>query len=480
LNPFINSKTPKEMKKIFTLCMIGAFTLLSFTSKAQFSENFDGGILSLSGNCWQFTQIEWTSTPGEVINGTGSLYSNPPVNGTSTRDIFSPVLNITSTSLTFTFNYKLSSKISGNATRTIEIGLTGTSNNFTSLQIITLDNNSPVTVQNYSNSFSVTPGYYKLSVKTGGATGDGNTRIIFDDFFADANALYGPVSHCNSAPVAVDDVFTGIIGSPFYGNILTNDIEPNGETMNPAIIVSSSDGNVIVNPNGSFSFIPNIGFAGFVTTFTYRLNDNGFAPMNSNIATVTINFSVAASLPVHLISFQGNMNKNNKVTLQWKVADNQTVSHFEVQRSSNGKDFATIGLVLGSEKTDVENYMFYETVNSTDKVMYRLIMIDKQQDASYSKILVFQNKSAGAPNLIKIFGNPVNDKLTFSFTSSSSQTVDVKVYDMSGRLQLNQKITSYEGSNMVSLPLTSNFKPGFYVVEVNDGTERQIAKFVKQ
>jgi len=136
--------------------------------------------------------------------------------------------------------------------------------------------------------------------------------------------------------------------------------------------------------------------------------------------------------------------------------------------------------VFASEKTDVENYMFYETVNSTDKVMYRLIMIDKQQDASYSKILVFQNKSIGKSNLVKIFSNPVNDKLTFSYTSSSTQTADVKIYDMSGRIQLNQKITSYEGSNMVSLPLSSNFKPGFYVVEVNDGTERQIAKFVRQ
>jgi len=468
------------MKKIFTLFALVAITFLSKESKAQFNENFDGGILSLSGNCWQFTQIEWANTPGEVINGTGSLYSNPPVNGSSTRDIFSPLLNITSTSLTITFNYKLSNKISGNATRTIEIGLTDTSNTFTSLQIITLDNNSPVTVQNYSNIFSINPGYYKLSIKIGGSTGDGNTRIIFDDFFADANALYGPVSHCNSAPVAVDDLFTGIMGSPFYGNIMTNDIEPNGETMNPLIVVTSPDGTITVNPNGSFSFIPNVNFAGNVTSFNYRLNDNGFAPMNSNIATVTINFSAPGSLPVQLVSFQGNKNKSNKVSLQWKVADNQTASHFEVQRSSNGRDFTTIGIVFASEKTDVENYMFYETVNSTDKVMYRLIMIDKQQDASYSKILVFQNKSIGKSNLVKIFSNPVNDKLTFSYTSSSTQTADVKIYDMSGRIQLNQKITSYEGSNMVSLPLSSTFKPGFYVVEVNDGIERQVTKFVKQ
>lgn len=205
----------------------------------------------------------------------------------------------------------------------------------------------------------------------------------------------------------------------------------------------------------------------------------GVNSINDNFGGCLRAPAASGVLPVHLVSFQGNMNKNNKVSLQWKVADNQTASHFEVQRSSNGRDFTTIGVVFASEKTDVENYMFYETVNSTDKVMYRLIMIDKQQDASYSKILVFQNKSTSNANLIKIFSNPVNDKLTFSYTSSITQPVDVKIYDMSGRIQLNQKITSYEGSNMVSLPLSSTFKSGFYVVEVNDGTEPQMAKFIK-
>src|SRR6187401_562760 len=40
-----------------------------------------------------------------------------------------------------------------------------------------------------------------------------------------------------------------------------------------------------------------------------------------------------STLPIHLISFQGNMNKNNKVTLNWTVADNETANSFEVERS---------------------------------------------------------------------------------------------------------------------------------------------------
>ena len=57
-------------------------------------------------------------------------------------------------------------------------------------------------------------------------------------------------------------------------------------------------------------------------------------------------------------------------------------------------EFKTIGIVFASEKKDIEDYMFYETISSFDKVMYRLKMIDKNNNVTYSKILVFQSKAA--------------------------------------------------------------------------------------
>ena len=186
-----------------------------------------------------------------------------------------------------------------------------------------------------------------------------------------------------------------------------------------------------------------------------------------------------STLPIHLMSFQGNMNKNNKVTLNWTVADNEIANNFEIERSFNGRDFTSVAVVFATEKMGTENYMYYETINNNDKVMYRLKMIDKNHEVNYSKILIFQLKST-ITNNFKIIGNPVNDKLTFSYTSSATQLVDVKVYDMSGRIVLNNKVTSLEGNNVISLPLSSTFKAGMYIVEVNNGTEIQSSKFVKQ
>jgi hypothetical protein len=111
--------------------------------------------------------------------------------------------------------------------------------------------------------------------------------------------------------------------------------------------------------------------------------------------------------------------------------------------------------------------------------MNRLKMIDKHREVDYSRILIFQLKSTIANN-IKIIGNPVNDKLTFSYTSPATQVIDVKVYDISGKTVLKNKVNSMEGSNVISLPLSSSFKAGMYVVEVNNGTELHSSKFVKQ
>ncbi|HEX6170559.1 MAG TPA: T9SS type A sorting domain-containing protein [Chitinophagaceae bacterium] len=184
-------------------------------------------------------------------------------------------------------------------------------------------------------------------------------------------------------------------------------------------------------------------------------------------------------LPVHLLRFQGNMNKNNRVTLNWTVADNETVNSFEIERSFNGRDFTTVGIVFASEKRGNENYMFYETVNNNDKVMYRLKMIDKGHDVDYSRILIFQTKTLITSD-IKVYGNPVKDKLTFSYFSNATQPVQVKVYDLTGKTLMSQKVNSAEGSNMLSLPLASTFKAGMYVVEVTNGSDRQVTKFVKQ
>src|SRR4029078_4647406 len=136
----------------------------------------------LPGKCWSYTNVNHTTTAGEVITGTGSAYTNPPTSSSGIRSITSPYLNVNSTSLTISFKYKTSSKINGNATRTIEIVLVPKTGSAISLQTLTMDNNTSTSVLTHNVTYTLaTTGVYRLQLRIGGATGDGNSRVIFDD-----------------------------------------------------------------------------------------------------------------------------------------------------------------------------------------------------------------------------------------------------------------------------------------------------------
>jgi hypothetical protein len=124
--------------------------------------------------------------------------------------------------------------------------------------------------------------------------------------------------------------------------------------------------------------------------------------------------------------------------------------------------------------------MFYETVSSFDKIMYRLKMIDKNGHVNYSRTLVFQSRLTTNNNTIRILGNPVTDQLTLNYRAFTSRSIDVRIYDMTGRVLMTNKMNSLEGNNMLTFSLDSTFKPSMYVVEVSNGTDIQKAKFVKQ
>src|SRR5215471_803643 len=170
-----------------------------------------------------------------------------------------------------------------------------------------------------------------------------------------------------------------------------------------------------------------------------------------------------AILPVTLVYFQGSR-ENNTTTLHWNVAQNEMSGRFEVERSYDGQNFSTAGTVVATSKTGSENYTFSESVEG-NKIYYRLKMYDAKQSASYSKILEFENSTTSA---LKIINNPVGDRLTMSFNSTNSQPVEIKIYDLTGRLHMKQTINIYAGNNLLSIPLSSTIRRGMYAVEVTN------------
>ena len=207
--------------------------------------------------------------------------------------------------------------------------------------------------------------------------------------------------------------------------------------------------------------------------------------MKKIIPLLLISFSIItqslnAQLDLAFISnFSGN-STNSCNHLTWTIVSNQSVSSFEVEKSTDGKDFKTIAVLGATEKFNTENYTYADTAISEDKIMYRLrVLIRRSQNDFYSRIILVKPKTKLDDN-IRIIENPVRDRLSFNYYSAEVQQTAIKIYSLTGKILVSQKISSFKGNNLITIPLSSGFNPGMYVIEINTDIISQTAKFVKQ
>ncbi len=111
------------------------------------------------------------------------------------------------------------------------------------------------------------------------------------------------------------------------------------------------------------------------------------APFASPTYTST---STIKKLP-SVINFNGNIT-NNRVLLQWQVNENEAADQFEIEKSTDGKNFFLAALVFGTDKPETDNYWFYEKAKQT-KFYYRVKMITKSKKSSYSSIIEIKPNS---------------------------------------------------------------------------------------
>jgi hypothetical protein len=152
-------------------------------SKGQFNENFDGStISSLTSNCWVLNGSSTTTTSGEAINGT-SIFTAPSTNSGSKVDIYTPVMTLLSSTMNMSYDYRLTAVLGGNATRSIQIGLVNMNGNLIASDILTIVAGNTTNVLHYTHTFSaLSLGNYRMVYRIYGSNGNGNVRVILDNF----------------------------------------------------------------------------------------------------------------------------------------------------------------------------------------------------------------------------------------------------------------------------------------------------------
>jgi gliding motility-associated-like protein len=124
----------------------------------------------------------------------------------------------------------------------------------------------------------------------------GNDTIVFSVCDTDNNCindtLFVTILPVNDNIVVMNDFFSTNENTPFSGNIISNDADPDGTLLNLTTtpLVLPANGIVIVNANGTFDYLPNAGFIG-IDTIVVEICDSGF-PLPATCANDTIFITV--------------------------------------------------------------------------------------------------------------------------------------------------------------------------------------------
>jgi hypothetical protein len=187
---------------------------------------------------------------------------------------------------------------------------------------------------------------------------------------------------------------------------------------------------------------------------------------------------IDAALPVKLSSFNAATNNDEEVVLDWTTAQEINNSHFEVEKSNDGKTFTSIGKVTGAGNSNKTNrYNFIDRNDpQTGTVYYRLKQVDFNGQYEYSKQVVVKNDLAKSFTF-SVSPNPLNDQSVLSYQLTYASTVNVTIINSLGQpvFQFTQN-EQLSGKHDVILP---ELTKGVYVVNITANGQHQTLKVLK-
>lgn len=188
------------------------------------------------------------------------------------------------------------------------------------------------------------------------------------------------------------------------------------------------------------------------------------------------------TLPVKLVSFDATLNNSkNKVDLTWTTATEQNVSHFVVERSTDGVNFDDAGLVFAvGNSTENVNYSFSDDISAVQStvIYYRLCSVDNDGKTTYSEIRVIRISKQEDNNItILTYPNPVSSELRITVPDSwQNKQVSFELFNANGQLMTKSETGSSSQTETMDV---SNLGRGFYIVRVTCNGQTAQQKIIK-
>jgi hypothetical protein len=180
-------------------------------------------------------------------------------------------------------------------------------------------------------------------------------------------------------------------------------------------------------------------------------------------------------LAIKLSSFTALAENNSRVNVFWTTETEKNSSHFEIQRSSNGIHFTSIGTITAAGNSNhTQRYKFIDEQPLKGISFYRLKQFDIDGNATYTKTERVHLKDNNT--WVDIYPNPFSgNSFTIKLQKAVEGVVNIKVIDTKGRLQIHQQVN---GANTISIH--HKLAKGLYTVVVTAVNFSESKKLVIQ
>jgi len=236
-------------------------------------------------------------------------------------------------------------------------------------------------------------------------------------------------------------------------------------------------GGAATHTENKFSF--RIPLASLPVTVTAGTRLTAIASLNPFGAGSTSEFggvSVAANLPVHFTSFNGRV-KDGQSFLTWTTAEEQNNSYFEVQKSTNGSNYTSIGKV--TPKGGLNNqYDFTDGSTLASVNYYRLKQVDLDGRSMFSKVLILRSNLEKFS--VKAGPNPFAGNISLFYQLEKEEALQIRLYDQGGRTVKQYTTRGGAGVNTYNITDLNNLPKGNYTLELTGETVKHRQQVIKQ
>jgi hypothetical protein len=209
---------------------------------------------------------------------------------------------------------------------------------------------------------------------------------------------------------------------------------------------------------------------------TIQIGFEGVSDYGNIFGLDDIVVSFVGTVPVTMLSFDAvRAGKSNNLT--WITTNEINSSKFEIERSTNGINYVSIGSVNAvGTGTAKQTYRFMDANPAKGNNYYRIKSIDV--DNSFKLSVVRNVKNLGFVEM-QINPNPViASTMNISLEAEANEKATIVITDLSGRKVYNGKTNVIAGTNNIPVNV-NNLNKGIYLVTLQLSGETLIKKITK-